>query len=186
MKKVKESEQLWIDYLEDDLEPSLKQDLDIHLKNSQEAQKIVSDYHHLKSAICDVDDLPDFNQNDQDRLHDQIMQKVSNTSIRRSSFFSLPYQAHKLLVIAATFLIVLGSIFAWNHYQMEGTNSLLDGQDHIAVNPAGDWSLIKQPLIEEDKATAVVDADPLNDEDDDEDKDQDKKEAKTLKTSSQP
>ena len=169
MKGTIKDEQLWIDYLEGDIEPSLKEDMDIHLQNSPEIQKIVYDYQQLKSNISKADHLPHSNQGNQDRIHDQIMNKISRSS-KRSSFFPLSYQTHKLLMIAAAFLIVLGSLFAWNLHQMGQTDRLLGGQDDMAVNPTGDWSLEQPLVIEEDTSATLPDeSEKNNDKDEDED-----------------
>ena len=138
--KIRENEELWINYLEDELEPSLKQDLDIQLDHSPEAQRLISQYKKLKLEIKSLDNAQSFSQEYYNKLHDKIMERVSHKSIQ-SPIFSLHHQKNKLLAIAASFLLILGSIFAWNLHQ---SGNLLNTQDDVAVNPIGEWMLEKQ------------------------------------------
>ena len=149
--KIRESEELWINYLEGELEPSLKQDLDIQLEHSLEAQKLISEYKKLKLEIKSLGHAQSFSQEYHDQLHDKIMDKVSHKSIQ-SPIFSLHHQKNKLLVMAASLLLVLGSIFAWNLHQ---SGNLLNSQEDVAVSPIGEWMLEKKDdnskLLEEEK-----------------------------------
>ena len=165
--KIRENEELWINYLEGELEPSLKQDLDIQLNHSTEAQELVSQYKRLKSEIRSLGDAPAFSQEYHDKLHDKVMDKISHKSIQ-SPIFSLHHQKNKLLVMAASFLLVLGSIFAWNLHQ---SGNLLNNQEDVAVSPIGEWMLEKKDddskLLKEEKEQAdeeksLQDKDSLN------------------------
>ena len=152
MVKIRENEELWINYLEGELEPSLKEDLDIQLKSSLEAQKITSQYERLKLEIKNLDIAPEFSPEYYNELHDKIMNRVSQRSIQ-SPIFSLHHQRNKLIALAASFLLVLGSVFAWNLHQ---SGNLLNTQDDVAVSPIGQWMLEKQDqniqeLLEEEK-----------------------------------
>ena len=147
MAKIRENEELWINYLEGELEPSLKQDLDIQLDHSLEAQKITSQYERLKLEITSLDIVPNFSQEYYDELHNKIMGKVSCTSIQ-SPIFSLHHQRNKLLAMAASFLLILGSIFAWNLHQ---SGNLLNTQEDVAVSPIGEWMLEKQDQDDDSK-----------------------------------
>ena len=138
--KIRENEELWINYLEGELEPSLKQDLDIQLNHSLEAQEVISQYKRLKSEIKGLDSVPSFSQEYHDKLYNRIMDKISHKSIQSPIFF-LQHQKNKLLAMAASFLLVLGSIFAWNLHQSENT---LNNQEDVAVSPIGEWMLEKQ------------------------------------------
>ena len=140
MAKVRENEELWINYVEGELEPSLKQDLDIQLGHCLEAQKITSQYKRLKLEIKNLDVAPAFSTEYYSKLHDKIMDRVSHQSIQ-SPIFSLHHQRNKLVALAASFLLVLGSVFAWNLHQ---SGNLLNTQDDVAVNPIGQWMLEEQ------------------------------------------
>lgn len=161
--KMRENEQLWIDYLEGELDPSFKQDLDIQLNHSPEAQKLTSQYIRLKSEIKNLDTVPSFSRKYYDDLHNKIMNKVSHKSIQ-SPVFSLFYQKNKLLAIAASFLLVLGSLFAWNLHQSGG---LLNSQDDVAVSPIGEWLLEEQ----EEEDSKLLEQKEIKDEYKDADKD---------------
>ena len=161
--KTRENEELWINYLEGELEPSLKEDLDIQLNSSLEAQKLVSQYKRLKSEIKSLGHVPSLSQEYHDKLHGKVMDRVSHKSIQ-SPIFSLNHK-NKLLAMAASFLLVLGSILAWNLHQSE---NLLDTQNDVAVSPIGEWMLEKQDddsqLLEENEKK-VDEEKPLGDED---------------------
>ena len=157
--KTRENEELWIDYLENELDPSFKQDLDIQLNHSSEAQKLISQYTRLKSEIKSLDHVPTLSQKYYDDLHNKVMNEVSHKSIQ-SPALSLFYQKNKLLAIAASFLLVLGSIFAWNLHQSGG---LLNSQDDVAVSPIGEW------LLEDQEDPKLLEQEKRKDEDTDKD-----------------
>ena len=69
----------WIEYLEDELDPSLKDDFTMLLANSKEDEKTFNDLKRLRSSVKRADPYKksEFNQ----KLFDSIMSDVQKTQI---------------------------------------------------------------------------------------------------------
>ena len=106
-------EPAWVDYLEDDLDPSLKQDMELLLKHSAQDRQILQSLKNVKEAVQSIDEapLPEDGRYYKE-LHDRIMAEVSQAEIespkklRRFKFSRLPgdFMVVGFLVLTASVL----------------------------------------------------------------------------------
>lgn len=152
--KTRENEELWIDYLEGELETSLKEDMDLQLKNDPQAQKLVGDYKSLRSNIKALDSLPkSLNPEAFRSFHSKVMEQVSGRRIlQKSSFWQSHPTRSKLMAIAAVFLLILGGLFAWHILEEQ----VLESEAEMATESG--W-LLEKPI---DESSLIVDPTDLD------------------------
>lgn len=170
-KKIRENEELWIDYLESEIEPSLKDDLDIQLAHCPEAQKLTQEYQALKSAIKKVDPAIHFNKEDYHDFHNKVINTVSHKSVYRSLRFLQYHRVQKLAAIAAVFLLVLGGLSVWNVSQIEVSDSAVD----VATETG--WLLETEDASQ--KAFDIEETENTEESDETENKDEENQDAAT-------
>lgn len=78
--KVSNEESIWLDYVEDLLEPSLKEDMDLLLEHSETDQQIVKGYERVRDLVkfSDEDSLPESGEY-YANLQSKIMSSISET-----------------------------------------------------------------------------------------------------------
>ncbi len=130
-------EQWWIDYLEDELEPNLKQDLSMLLHNSLPAQRRLEVLKRLRQLVkeCEEAILPE-DPSYYDGLHDRIMAAVDGRRPRSrvTKVFARvsPRQLKFSVVLGSSSLTLLLSLVAWlTTGRDNGSTTLSDhGSDH--------------------------------------------------------
>ncbi|MEQ1877360.1 MAG: hypothetical protein ABL958_12010 [Bdellovibrionia bacterium] len=111
--KAKGREELLIDYLENDIEPPLKKDLDLILSESQldrrrlRSLKITRAAAHAAAGAVDDTDDSKFS-----RMHDAIMSNLDRKLI--DNVVVLPARKRFVPVAAAVALVLVGSVILWN------------------------------------------------------------------------
>lgn len=115
MSQFKQKEERWIDFLEDELERSLKEDLSIIATHSEEDQKLLKSLqktrHLLETAGPYETSIP-IDEAYYDSLHDKIMQNIEVQEV--ASPVVANFQKHMVqYAVAACLLIVSGiSLYA--------------------------------------------------------------------------
>ena len=74
----------WLDYEEDELDAAMKDDLDLILKKSPEAQEQVRDFQKIKAGLNLVKDQEEPSNEYFVSLHEKIMSQVSQAEIEKN------------------------------------------------------------------------------------------------------
>ena len=110
-------ESFWVDFVEGELEPSLREDMELLLSHSESHRDIVYGIENVRAAVKSVDGVePPQDGNYYLERHDRIMAEIAKVGIepprrrRKLSFAKLP-QYLMMLGILALAVAVLSSIF---------------------------------------------------------------------------
>lgn len=116
MKERQEDQDIWIDFLEGEVDPSLREDLARMLQNKPAAQAAVNDYARIKKGVKKTNDIK-LNLDDQyfENLHSKIMTAVeTQTAPKEAEVIPLIRRRWVPVAAAAALVIVLGGVFV-NH-----------------------------------------------------------------------
>jgi hypothetical protein len=102
-------EELWIDFLEGELDESLQQDLTVLLANSEEQQGTLKTYQSLRKSLEDSDivDIPE-DELYHKRLHAKIMQGIEGTEVQSPLWTRIQKSRTVIYAVAATVIMVMG------------------------------------------------------------------------------
>ncbi|MCC6276390.1 MAG: zf-HC2 domain-containing protein [Oligoflexia bacterium] len=143
-------EELWLDFSEGELDPSLSQELEAHLAGCGDCQKAKEGWSRLGSLLrSDKLEMPHdlyFK-----KLENQIMSKVSTTQIE-PLHPEFAFQARQYLVpVAAVFVLIMSSVFVGLHRSPVPSEKSVPGltldERYMAETVAGDPSVLNEVLI---------------------------------------
>lgn len=105
--------ELWLDYVEDHLEPSMRADLTLHVTHCEPCQKTLREFQGLRHVLDKKDSLPgdDFFAH----LEGKIMAKVTQNEIMPPPTFR-PGNRRTAYVTMALALVVVTSSFVVNKF----------------------------------------------------------------------
>lgn len=99
----------WLDYIENELDPSTRAEMKSILRHSAVDQDLVKSLSDTKYLIKEhADKIPELSDDFFDQMHDKIMAQVEKTEIKKSSRYRLR-PVHKRLVKTASAGLVLAA-----------------------------------------------------------------------------
>ncbi len=137
-------ESIWIDYIEDELDPSLRDDLTTLIPHSGENKEILKDYQSIRGNLEKVGkaiEVPT-DENYFNDFHDRIMARVKNTKMQSPVVVRLFQKRVYRAVAGVALFLIIGSAI-WN------TANLTGGKPgDIEVAKSSNWLLessVKNP-----------------------------------------
>lgn len=77
---MKDIEAWWIDFMEGEVDPKVRKDMQTLLKNSRADQFLLKEYLWLREWIKATDQRTEWSADRQKNLHDRIMKEVPGTN----------------------------------------------------------------------------------------------------------
>jgi len=116
--------ELWLDFAEDELDPSLKGELSLHIVGCTSCQKQLKEFQAIQSSLKVKDDIPDddFFQH----LEGKIMAKVATEGIA-AQYMPRAWRAHSrraLTIMVLFLLVVTGPLLLKNIRHLNKTNEV--------------------------------------------------------------
>jgi hypothetical protein len=118
------NEEVWIDYIEDELDPSMKDDLDTYISHSPELDSEVKDFQMVRSQLEDLGSHYKVPEDEEfyNRLHDKIMARVENTQMQSNVVVQLT-RKRTLKYAGAIAASLVMAISAWVVYEQNSVPS---------------------------------------------------------------
>lgn len=157
-----QDEEQWIDYLEDELEPSLMEDMSKILDKDEVAQKVLKEYSSIKECLLSDDPaetlLPKIDLN---QIHNKIMSEIVQTEIH-SPWRLKVFTVQNLSMLMLAFVMMFSWVSVNKNYseferarQLQTVNS--DFTNIIESNGIEDLSVTTDTILtHEDEMDFIV------------------------------
>lgn len=80
---MKDIEAWWIDFMEGEMDPKIKKDLQTLLKNSRADQHLLKEYLWLREWVKASEPRTEWSESRQTKLHDRIMTTISDENVEK-------------------------------------------------------------------------------------------------------
>jgi hypothetical protein len=163
-KKDQESEWYWVDFMEDDIDESLKEDLSLILEHSKAKKDILTDFRAIREIVAASDLQVDENPGRFSRIQNNVMSRIQQLDMEPSfavgPFRSLiPSQAY-LLAGLMTLVVAFSIVFT------EHTKNRMDGTQETSAQEmarAQEWLIEDSLLGSEPIANTILEYRDQND-----------------------
>lgn len=167
----KSREELLIDYLENEVEPTLKKDLDLVLESSELDRRRLWSLRSTRKAVSLSAGEAKIDDRKMASLHDAIMANLDKKL--EDNIVVLPARKRFVPVAAAVVVFILGSIVVWNMRrsgELGRSNSTVIAGDMFISTSASDLDAFSDSLINDksdsdffmDVAASKIDELPQN------------------------
>ena len=155
MKIVKQTtctfdEALWLDYIENDLEPDFRNDLEAHLPTCEECRHHLASWQKVMSSLDPRKPVRLPEEAVFDRLHDQIMEQVVSLEVEQRRE-AKPQQWRMVVgAAAASVVLVFGTLFLSPEFKkpfMSSVKPVSIEEQYIVQSAAIDPTLVENVLL---------------------------------------
>jgi anti-sigma factor RsiW len=159
--------ELWLDYVEGELDPSLKSDLKLHLQNCSTCQRNFSEFKTVRTAVQKTSGVELPSDEFFKKLEGKIMASLDNSDIRNGAATEVRHVAFAWIerftipvaAAAALFLLILGGLYKTMNFKEVSSTQMAQSklEEQFIVQAANnDPEAISEAMISHQDVEDVV------------------------------